>query len=155
MLVSCLAYSSILKMEAICSSETLVDRHRTVRCLLYPRRQLFIATNVRTPDPTCSFILYVASQPAIQIVRVERQMVGSLQNWEGCETKRSCYDFEVLSCHLHRGTEENYEKHNSRQSVTIGCSFRFKKCANCCMCPCPVSTRYGLPSVLAIFFACH
>jgi hypothetical protein len=31
MLVSCLVYSSILKMGTICSSETLVDVHQTTR----------------------------------------------------------------------------------------------------------------------------
>jgi hypothetical protein len=36
-LVSCLAYSSTLKMEAICSSETPVDFQRTYTAL-YPRR---------------------------------------------------------------------------------------------------------------------
>jgi hypothetical protein len=51
MLVSCLAYSSTLKMEATCSSETSVDFQRTtVRCI--PEDKLFIITTVRTSDPT-------------------------------------------------------------------------------------------------------
>jgi hypothetical protein len=37
MLVSCLAYSQTLNMEATCSSETSVDVHRIT--VLYPRRQ--------------------------------------------------------------------------------------------------------------------
>jgi hypothetical protein len=34
MLVSCLAYSSTLKMEATCSSETLADFQWTTRCYI-------------------------------------------------------------------------------------------------------------------------
>jgi hypothetical protein len=38
MLVSCLAYSSTLKMEKICSSETLVDFHRITWCYIPEHR---------------------------------------------------------------------------------------------------------------------
>jgi hypothetical protein len=40
MLVSCLAYSSILKMEAIRSSETSIDFHRTTRHYIREDRTL-------------------------------------------------------------------------------------------------------------------
>jgi hypothetical protein len=34
MLVSCLAYSSMLRMEGTCSSETSVDTQQTTRCYI-------------------------------------------------------------------------------------------------------------------------
>jgi hypothetical protein len=40
MLVSCLAYYSTLKMEAICSSETYVDLNRTTRRFILDDRTL-------------------------------------------------------------------------------------------------------------------
>jgi hypothetical protein len=40
MLVSCLAYSLALKMEAICSSETSVNFQRTARCYIPEDRTL-------------------------------------------------------------------------------------------------------------------
>jgi hypothetical protein len=48
MLASCLAHSSILKMEAICSSETPVD-------LLWARLELFIVSTVRTSNPGLNY----------------------------------------------------------------------------------------------------
>jgi hypothetical protein len=40
-LVSSLAYSSALKMEATCTSETSVDFHRTTRCYISPYQPLW------------------------------------------------------------------------------------------------------------------
>jgi hypothetical protein len=52
-LVSCSAYSSTLKIEAICFSETSVDFQRTTRQYI-PKEMLvlFIITAVRTTSPT-------------------------------------------------------------------------------------------------------
>jgi hypothetical protein len=49
MLVSCLAYSSTLKMEAICSSKTSADFHRTTR--------RYIADNRTFQEETTLWIL--------------------------------------------------------------------------------------------------
>jgi hypothetical protein len=48
-LLSCSAYSSTLKMEAICSSETSVDIQRTTRRY---KTVFFVTTAVRTSNPT-------------------------------------------------------------------------------------------------------
>jgi hypothetical protein len=45
MLVSCLAYSSIMKMEAKCSSETSVDFQRTTR--------RYITEDITLPNNRC------------------------------------------------------------------------------------------------------
>jgi hypothetical protein len=50
MLVSCLGYSSILKIGATCSSETSVDFQHTVRCC-FPEDVFLITTAVRTSNP--------------------------------------------------------------------------------------------------------
>jgi hypothetical protein len=50
MLVSCLAYSSILKMEVICSSEVLTDFQQTTE--YSHKRELFITIAVRMSNPT-------------------------------------------------------------------------------------------------------
>jgi hypothetical protein len=47
----CLAYSSTLKTEATCSSETSVDFQRTTR-VISQKIELFITTAVRTSNPT-------------------------------------------------------------------------------------------------------
>jgi hypothetical protein len=49
-MVSCLAYSSTLIKEAICSSETIVDFEQTTGISLKP--ELFITTSVRNCSPT-------------------------------------------------------------------------------------------------------
>lgn len=52
-LLSCLAYSPNLKMNARCPSETFVEFRRTTCCYI-PKENPFISTAMRTSDPTCS-----------------------------------------------------------------------------------------------------
>jgi hypothetical protein len=61
MLVSCLAYSSTLKMEATCFSETSVD-FQGLHGVIFQKIELFITTAVRTSNHTRSTLdclLYV------------------------------------------------------------------------------------------------
>jgi hypothetical protein len=51
MLVSCSAYTSTLKMEAICSSETSDDFQRTKRRYTSEDKTVYITTGVRTENP--------------------------------------------------------------------------------------------------------
>jgi hypothetical protein len=67
MIVSCLAYSSILKMEAICSSETLVDFHPTTRRYIPEDITLFLATAVRTSNSTVHIPWYSFSSILVPI----------------------------------------------------------------------------------------
>jgi hypothetical protein len=53
-LVFCLAYSTTLKMEATCSFETSVDFQRTTRLYTQKIERIFIATAIRTSNPTIS-----------------------------------------------------------------------------------------------------
>jgi hypothetical protein len=59
MLVSFLACSSILKMVAICSSETLVDFHPTTRRYIPEDSTLFLATAVRTSNSSVHIPWYL------------------------------------------------------------------------------------------------
>jgi hypothetical protein len=63
MLVSCLTYSSTLKMDAICSSETCVEFHRTTRHYIPEGRTLFYKHSVSLFNGAVSaVIIIVASQ---------------------------------------------------------------------------------------------
>jgi hypothetical protein len=61
LLVSCLAYSSTLKMEAICSSEMLIGFYRTTWYYTQEDR-IFIVTAVRTPNSTLLYLFGVFFQ---------------------------------------------------------------------------------------------
>jgi hypothetical protein len=57
MLVSCLVYSSALKMEALCPSETFVDSAEYTE--LYSRRYDYIITDLRSLNPTISHFINI------------------------------------------------------------------------------------------------
>jgi hypothetical protein len=55
MVVSCLASLKTIKMETICSPETLADFQHNARRYIQEHRTLFITTAMRTSNPTNSY----------------------------------------------------------------------------------------------------
>jgi hypothetical protein len=73
-LLSFLAYSSTLKMEATCSSETWINFQRTTR-FISQKIELFIPPAVRTSNPTDTNIHISAKYETIYCLR-------SLERWD-------------------------------------------------------------------------
>jgi hypothetical protein len=64
-LLPCYAYSSVLKMQATCSSETSVDFQRTTLCCI-PEDRIFLTTAVRTSNATYYYLVYVVYEALFQ-----------------------------------------------------------------------------------------
>jgi hypothetical protein len=71
MLIACLAYSSTLKMEATCSSKTLVDSQWTTWHYI-PEDRTLHNHPVRTSSPTAALLLHQSSCQSWIIVSVSK-----------------------------------------------------------------------------------
>jgi hypothetical protein len=71
MLVSCLAYTSTLKMEVICSSETSVGFHRTTQCY-NPKDRILLLTrhSFRHAKVKENLVTYLETSYAVEVIHL-------------------------------------------------------------------------------------